>query len=543
MTKLAAVVMVGGLAVGSAWAQSPREWANPVVPSQQALDRLNLRLGWQAAMPVEGFRDGIATVQNLGDLIIVQTRHGGVVALDPATGAARWRASVGLAYPVTHRVGYNDTTILVDNGTRVFGLDRSNGKQLWEVDLAGTPSSPPTADANAFYVCLGNGRLSAYALPRETAAVAGAPPAAPSGAGRPMEPAGSPSSGIAAAAGSGAVRTPPVPARPSAAGFVPKTTQPTGAPASVAGGRTVTVSTALQATGGRSVTTAVQATGGRTATGGGDINRTIRGGGGTAGAAPQLLWDYQTTLRISERPVFSEKQVLVIGTGREALFIDKTGQNPLVVNADAAFTAPLGQYGDMVYAGCANGSVYAFDMRARATQWQVTLDGEVTERPTPTDDDLFVTAGRGGVYRLDRATGQTLWHNPAGVRFVATNPKFVYARDEAGRLLILDKARGTTLTTLDLRDFSTNLSNADSDRLIVAANDGMVISLHDRAYAQPLHLRNPPPPPAETEVTQPRTPAATAPAPPRVAPAPPKPQTPVAPKPPAPGTPAKPPDE
>lgn len=196
MKRLAAFVVAGGLAAAPALAQYPRIVTHPTVPSTEALDRLSLRLGWRTAVPVEGYRDGIATIQHLGDLVVVQTRRGAVTALDPNTGAARWHTAVGLPYPVTHQVGYNEVLLLVANGPRVFALDRATGGVLWNVDLPGSPSSPPAADAEAFYVCLANGRLSAYAFPIATPA---APPAGTSPgagvAGRPQEPAAPLSSG------------------------------------------------------------------------------------------------------------------------------------------------------------------------------------------------------------------------------------------------------------------------------------------------------------------------------------------------------------
>jgi hypothetical protein len=109
---------------------------------------------------------------------------------------------------------------------------------------------------------------------------------------------------------------------------------------------------------------------------------------------------------------------------------------------------------------------------------------------------------------LNRSTGELLWHNSAAVRFVAYNPKFVYARDAEGRLLFLDRNRGTTLTNLDPGDFTFSLANGETDRLILGANDGLVISLHDRAYQQPLRLRNPPTVTAAPDEGKPETPAA-----------------------------------
>jgi hypothetical protein len=278
----------------------------------------------------------------------------------------------------------------------------------------------------------------------------------------------------------------PVPARPSATGGGVATANPPKAPAG-GGGRTVTVSGAV---GNRSATTSIQVTGGRTSTTGSEVNRTARGSASAGG--PRLLWDYQTNLRIAERPIVGEKHMLVVGTGREAVFLDNTGGKPQPFMADAPFSAPVGRYGEVAYAACSNGTVYALHLPTRLVLWEATVNGAVTERPMATDDDLFVVSERGGLTRFVRANGELLWQNPAAVRFVASNPKFVYARDGAGRLLILDRGRGTTLTKLDMSEFTYSLANGVSDRLILAADDGLIVSLHDRAYVQPLRLRNPP---------------------------------------------------
>src|SRR5205807_9487726 len=87
------------------------------------------------------------------------------IAIDPNTGAKRWRASGGEPYPVVRPLGYNDDVVLVTNGTRIYGLDRATGRQQWVLELPLVPSTPPVADAERLYLVDGNGRITAYALP------------------------------------------------------------------------------------------------------------------------------------------------------------------------------------------------------------------------------------------------------------------------------------------------------------------------------------------------------------------------------------------
>src|SRR6185437_8629371 len=79
--------------------------------------------------------------------------------------------------------------------------------------------------------------------------------------------------------------------------------------------------------------------------------------------------------------------------------------------------------------------------------------------------------------------------NAAADRFLAANPKYVYAADASGRLLVLDRRRGVTLSGFDFKDFVFPVPNEVTDRLYLAANNGLIVCLHDREYPQPIRYR------------------------------------------------------
>src|SRR5205085_2545973 len=125
--------------------------------------------------------------------------------------------------------------------------------------------------------------------------------------------------------------------------------------------------------------------------------------------------------------------------------------------------------------------------------WRFVGGGPIRQKPKTTDDSVYVSAERAGLYRLNRATGETIWRNSDADRFLAVNDKFVYANDVNGRLLILDRARGTQLASYAAtREFHVPLSNELTDRIYLASNDGLLISLHDRSYPKPLRIKNEP---------------------------------------------------
>src|SRR5689334_16433120 len=79
-----------------------RVYTRPTPLSREALDRLHLKQAWRALVPVADRRDGVFSVQFLGDQIVVQTRSGVVVGLNAADGTTQWRKQVGIAYRVNH---------------------------------------------------------------------------------------------------------------------------------------------------------------------------------------------------------------------------------------------------------------------------------------------------------------------------------------------------------------------------------------------------------------------------------------------------------
>ena len=66
----------------------------------------------------------------------------------------------------------------------------------------------------------------------------------------------------------------------------------------------------------------------------------------------------------------------------------------------------------------------------------------------------------------------------------------MYATDRTGNLLVLDRRRGTQLAKLDVSKFVFPAQNETTDRILLAAHDGTVISLNDKAYAAPFALQN-----------------------------------------------------
>ena len=152
----------------AAGAQESRVYTRPAPLSREALDRLHLKQAWRALIPVTERRDGIFSVQFLGDQIIVQTRAGVLVAINAADGSTQWRKSVGVAYRVNHGIGYNSENIFRD--ARHLPLCASVARAARKCGSSTCPARrrrQPTADDEAVYVATGIGRLHVFELPRK----------------------------------------------------------------------------------------------------------------------------------------------------------------------------------------------------------------------------------------------------------------------------------------------------------------------------------------------------------------------------------------
>jgi len=217
-----------------------------------------------------------------------------------------------------------------------------------------------------------------------------------------------------------------------------------------------------------------------------------------AGPQPQYLWDYMTETRPETR---LEQTSILTGdylfqAGANGLFFAMSKFEPRIYyqfQADAPVSAAIGGWGEVAYVPSDDFRVYALDIVLGKILWRFVGGGPIRQKPRVTDDSLYVTAERAGLYRLNRTTGDMTWRNADANRFLAVNNKFLYATDLNGRMLILDRARGTQLAVYEgARDFVVPLSNELNDRIYLASNDGLLVALHDRDYPTPIRVKNVP---------------------------------------------------
>ena len=221
---------------------------------------------------------------------------------------------------------------------------------------------------------------------------------------------------------------------------------------------------------------------------------------------PLLNWTVVSRLLLDLPAVQTADAVLVPDPSGVLLKLMKFPNDGVGAEADrfaldTSLLASPGVFGSVAYLPGRDGYVYAYDVTRTRILWRQLLGSSapLTRTPVVTEQDVFAVSEREGMSRLDRETGNPLWRIPRGNRllnaqveadrFLAASPKFVYALDRGGRLIILDRARGLMLGRYDVRDFVFPVVNDQTDRLYLAANNGLLLCLRDRDYPRPQEMR------------------------------------------------------
>jgi outer membrane protein assembly factor BamB len=228
---------------------------------------------------------------------------------------------------------------------------------------------------------------------------------------------------------------------------------------------------------------------------------------------PRGVWTFYSEGRsLEHQPVQSAQAVMMPTVDGHFVATQKLAPVTLYDIAASPLSAPLCQHDTVAYAVTMDLRLMAIDIASGNILWTANTGGMITQRPLATDEDLYLATDGVGIYRYNRQTGEEIWHFPNGAHVLAHNRLMTYVLDRDGFLAVLDRARGTVLSRLDTRNFVYPVANDVTDRIYLAANNGTLLSLHDRSLPRPQAVRARPAPAPETVV--PQTPASTGATPP-----------------------------
>jgi len=148
--------------------------------------------------------------------------------------------------------------------------------------------------------------------------------------------------------------------------------------------------------------------------------------------------------------------------------------------------ANIGGDSGVILVTARDGFVQALLEKTGQVFWRFSAGGPMVQSPVAVDDQVFVTLQLGGMYCLDAKSGRDRWWAPQIVQFIAASNERVYAADKLGRIQVLNAKTGARLDSLPAVDLPIKLANADTDRLYLATETGLIQCLHEVEQAKPL---------------------------------------------------------
>ncbi len=439
-------------------------YTRPSVPSREVLNRLNLRLNWRTRIPMRSKRDGIHSCQlaPIYDLkkkkwvmqLLVQTRFGLIVAVDGETGRQIWRTRVGNPYQVTEGLGFNFETVVAIREGFLYGLSRKTGEMLWKIVMKGTPATAPILSDEYIYLAVSTRQVAAYLLPSKR--VPETKLAWEYSTLYPIE--------------SKLLLSRTQLLVPSVRGALLMLRKDI----SKLNDR-LTTEDVLLAPPGLHPNDGIAYIGSKDSY---VYARVVEKRIYVPGKPLVTGWRYSAGAPVTRSPVVTDEDVFVTADKKGLARVRRNA-----MNADE-----MSKY--LIDRGLASASRVAALKKAildNARDKTLPIDPRsilrgLQQQRVLTEDQID---------NINWLGGEPVWRQPKADRVIAVNPKFVYATDRRGYLVILDRRRGTLLTRYNIRNWVFPVTNEYTDRLYLTAHDGLLVSLHDREYRQPVQMKLP----------------------------------------------------
>ena len=533
------LAMTGALSAQTSTHNVPRP------PDKSVLDRLNLRSEWALQVPLEGKRDAVTLIQSLDDQLFVQTRTGMLSALDAATGRLQWTVHLGDGhFTNTYPVAANSRLVFAVSVTKLYALYRYTGLVEFQMDLATTPTAGLSATDDLLFAVLatrpgtsGTSRLEVYRLPRPIALPVTAAGKDVIRGDTPPHPVDTlidryPTSGVPRTSFFEPENTTRPPARSVPSGSFTGSTTPSLAAAQTvnspyyleSGARTPELLTVpslrqpyrIHGSDGQLIQKTASV---------GVIPPSVASALALSdlrpkGVQPTKLIELSLTSRILYPLLLTPLRAWAATDADELIAAStKDRVREVYYKTSAVVAAAPGQANDIGYFPLADGNLLAVDLTTgnlaggANVLWRATVGGLNNHAPLITRNNVYASGENSGVARVDRTTGQVLFRTegPAD-RVLASTDDFLYVRNHQGRLLIydarqtLDPAFGRVrpLTGVDLPAFNVPFTNTVTDRLYLAADNGLIVCLREATprYSRPVRMAPDLPKPVEKKALE-----------------------------------------
>ena len=560
--RLPLAILTVSLIASTLSAQTSSVYSRAMPPDPRALERVNLTSNWTTYLPMSGRTDYISHVQSVeGRQIYVQLASGVLIAIDATTGVQQWRYTYPTPFVSQYPIAVNDKYVFALNVTRLYCFQRYTGLLEFDYEvqspniMAGSadgalPTTGPVVDDSYVYLVLNGRSVLSYRLPdslrpvvlseaeskrraltleqRIAARYAASSIPVPSTTETFQDfRAASPiftDLGVSSSQKTPSLSTLPFITPPytltrralrstPSLSVLPNLQQPYTLRPTYLKYNQQTPSLSVIPP---SVARAQELS-----------NMRVKPIGPTpAWPNTYIMPDrvrFTPTLTRTKPPIdisriwltTESETIVAVAAANGAQRVNAPLQSPLV----SPLAGPFAVGNDLLGFGCLrDGTVVAIDLQQGLRDqvrilWRSPVGGILDNAPIVTPDAIFVSGTGVGTTKLDIRNGDILWRTEFDAdNVLSVNDDHVYVRDTTGKLRIYTQnltrrsTSGTAIASgsIDLSEFAIPIHNPLTDRIFLAANNGILISLRDNAnkYLQPVKIAGPsvvqpPPPPAK----------------------------------------------
>ncbi len=201
--------------------------------------------------------------------------------------------------------------------------------------------------------------------------------------------------------------------------------------------------------------------------------------------------------RIHTRMIIVGSEHDIISQGFDGVRYYSLGRDAIRSN----ISAPVDQLGLRLLVPTIDGTIYAFQADRGLALWTFNVQGVPAVKPATIAPDVFVTTTNGQLFRLNADDGTppkpqdglfAANGSYSAVRvkqFLSASDRTVFALNPLGKLLVVDRKRGTVRGSIDMAGYNYTPVNDITDRAYLASNDGKLICLYDPAQPRPKQYR------------------------------------------------------
>lgn len=218
------------------------------------------------------------------------------------------------------------------------------------------------------------------------------------------------------------------------------------------------------------------------------------------------IYAWQTNGPITSKPLMNEK--LMGFASQDGKFYMASLEHRKIVHRVAAKGPIRGNMGlynvHQVLLGSDDHKIYSIDLfepERQETNWIYPTSSPVDHAVIVAGDDAFTVTVDGKFYAIDAKTGTEKWQLPIGkAKLLAITPTRLYGITVDGAPAVLNRADGSVIVTpeqaihsfgLDLKNYTSRMTNDVNDRIYLATDDGIIICLRELGKVAPTPIRDP----------------------------------------------------